>query len=707
MSYRPVPTSEEPDMDISDMSSINEDVSTPTLLSPDSVAKLNEPGIGKEPATTGKAGSGGPGGPGLTVSTQRPDSPPQVVEIGTTPRTDDDVGPSRAFIRIVGVPSGTADPAAVDTIVVHSANITSPRQALPELSPTSAGKHLVDVIDAENEDPFTIESFESLMALCAERGKDFILARVVTVDPHDETKFYHSFYAAHHINKVLFRTQPEEGLLHRMKAKNPLNNMTIVGDVHYYAVTPDAYFEARRAAGLAEGKGSGGGGKSARASPVSPTSSVKSSRAAMLFGKPPAKTLAEHIRDALFPPPAATSPTGEGSSSSGGDRRKLRLVLTDPTTVLESNGGAAAGGTSMKRRPSADDIYQFIAKSSPTAPNAPELDLGRVDIAQPAVLHPVSASSSSPNPRGRTTNRGTPRLTRSMSTSAAHKKKAAAAGSPTAADRRHWDWLDQFYSKSRGGGAGGVGGGVEKPYFKIRSVSYRNERALNADSTPLTVEDWVSLHCGEQVTQLLTTKRNAAAAAVVPGGAAVVEVASGVSPTASGPASARLRAGTKPVAGTVAGANSPAPKRQVVQYEAKYFGTDDDFLMKSSVRNYFKAQAVEADDAVLFTIPSTTTVVLPQDGGGAGDNLEPHPALAGFHYTIEGLDEADDGTWRGRVRRAFRNGNNVLKITLVAYVVAGSLLVKFVVPENLVYLVTFLLVFVLCFFLVFFVECEI
>ncbi len=35
-----------------------------------------------------------------------------------------------------------------------------------------------------------------------------------------DSRLYFNYYAAHHINKVLFRTQPEEGLLHRMKAKN-------------------------------------------------------------------------------------------------------------------------------------------------------------------------------------------------------------------------------------------------------------------------------------------------------------------------------------------------------------------------------------------------------------------------------------------------------------------------------------------------------
>ncbi|KAJ3319045.1 hypothetical protein HDV06_006729 [Boothiomyces sp. JEL0866] len=107
-----------------------------------------------------------------------------------------------------------------------------------EVEPSPEPSLLVDVLDAENEDPFTLESLKSLIELHSEKELDFILARVTTVDPDDSDRFYYSYYAAHHINKVLFRTQPEEGLLHRMKAKNPLNNMTIVGDVHYYVIKP-------------------------------------------------------------------------------------------------------------------------------------------------------------------------------------------------------------------------------------------------------------------------------------------------------------------------------------------------------------------------------------------------------------------------------------------------------------------------------------
>ncbi|GJJ75069.1 hypothetical protein EMPS_07427 [Entomortierella parvispora] len=102
---------------------------------------------------------------------------------------------------------------------------------------TSYATALVDELDALDEDPFTLDSFENLMRLHANKGKDFIIARVTTQDPSEDTKVYHSYYSAHQINKVLFRTQPDEGLLHRMKARNPLNNMLVVGDVHYYSIT--------------------------------------------------------------------------------------------------------------------------------------------------------------------------------------------------------------------------------------------------------------------------------------------------------------------------------------------------------------------------------------------------------------------------------------------------------------------------------------
>ena len=91
---------------------------------------------------------------------------------------------------------------------------------------------LVDTLEADEEDPFSLESYENLIHLHQKEKKDFIIARVTTKD--DDGKIYHSYYSAFHINKVLFRAEP--GLLHRMVAKNPLNNMEIIGDVHYYRI---------------------------------------------------------------------------------------------------------------------------------------------------------------------------------------------------------------------------------------------------------------------------------------------------------------------------------------------------------------------------------------------------------------------------------------------------------------------------------------
>ncbi|KAJ3128007.1 hypothetical protein HK098_005343 [Nowakowskiella sp. JEL0407] len=165
------------------------------------------------------------------------------------------------FIRIVG------DPKPYNaTLIEHSEKVSIPSEstaakpkdpkqkttAHPEIQQTcktitattiDSFDPIIDILDSQNEEPFTLESFDDLIQLHAESGKDFIIARVKTDDPNDSSRSYYSYYAAHNINKVLFRTQPEEGLLHRMRAKNPLNNMTIIGDVHYYvspSITPQS-----------------------------------------------------------------------------------------------------------------------------------------------------------------------------------------------------------------------------------------------------------------------------------------------------------------------------------------------------------------------------------------------------------------------------------------------------------------------------------
>ncbi len=98
------------------------------------------------------------------------------------------------------------------------------------------------ILDCSAEESFTLETFGGLLKAARVAEKEFILARVRTLDPSAEhPQLFHSHYSAHHLNKILFKTQPEEGLLHRMKSRNPLNNMLIVGDVDYFVVRPEDY----------------------------------------------------------------------------------------------------------------------------------------------------------------------------------------------------------------------------------------------------------------------------------------------------------------------------------------------------------------------------------------------------------------------------------------------------------------------------------
>lgn len=90
-------------------------------------------------------------------------------------------------------------------------------------------------------------------------------------------------------------------------------------------------------------------------------------------------------------------------------------------------------------------------------------------------------------------------------------------------------------------------------------------------------------------------------------------------------------------------------------YTARFYATDDDFLMKASVRAYFKEHALEIDDGVLFSITGGSL-------GGGGEALQ-HPALEGFAYAVE-----EGAGWMGM---------KAVKWALVGYVAFGFMLVEF------------------------------
>lgn len=124
-------------------------------------------------------------------------------------------------------------------IYAKMAKIPSSIQILGAPNSTqSAESPKLDEIDANAHETFTLEEMRVLIMNYRKKNKDFLIARVTTQDPENNSVFYNFYYAASEINRTLFRYEPSRRLLHRMKVKNPLNNMYIIGQVFYYKITP-------------------------------------------------------------------------------------------------------------------------------------------------------------------------------------------------------------------------------------------------------------------------------------------------------------------------------------------------------------------------------------------------------------------------------------------------------------------------------------
>ena len=94
----------------------------------------------------------------------------------------------------------------------------------------------LDLIDADENEIFTLEAYKKLISEARKLDKEFILARVTTSDPNNSGDLFTYFYSAFEINKLLFKYESNRRLLHRMRVKNPLNNMYIIGQVSYYKI---------------------------------------------------------------------------------------------------------------------------------------------------------------------------------------------------------------------------------------------------------------------------------------------------------------------------------------------------------------------------------------------------------------------------------------------------------------------------------------
>jgi len=104
----------------------------------------------------------------------------------------------------------------------------------------------LDVVNAEEGEPFTLETFKKSLLEALKAGKEYILAKVTTSDPNNASALYGYYYSAYEINKILFKYESDRHLLHRMKVRNPMNNMYVMGQVYYYKIGEEDLEEALR-----------------------------------------------------------------------------------------------------------------------------------------------------------------------------------------------------------------------------------------------------------------------------------------------------------------------------------------------------------------------------------------------------------------------------------------------------------------------------
>ncbi|ORY77525.1 hypothetical protein LY90DRAFT_665300 [Neocallimastix californiae] len=507
---------------------------------------------------------------------------------------------------------------------------------------------ILDIIDANDEDPFTLESFISLIMLYVKNKKDFIISRVKTADPNDEEKFYYSYYAAHHINKVIFRTQPEQSLLHRMRAKNPLNNMTIVGDVYYYVVK---YEEAKKVIGNIKSKLKLEDLKQPEKIPLSPLAPRSIQRLLVRTGMAPLQAYPElmtrnNLRLIMKPEGFEPDPIIQSATISNDEFNKddlFQSALTEnqqrstflsrikssmgkkkdkdqengknkeqgQMTTLNDNYGSSVALLSDSNNKNNDNTSEALNENkenkviSPTetATNIPKnntdesssgthdpsiktdhdqynqyiIDLGNVAMTSDKITSPKSAISSCPYPAY------SKNLLQIHTTSYLNDRES---------QLNVYDWIkvhstsplsattaikiDSLFSKKFNNKTSNDGASTSTDETKNAEKDNNN----NNNSTCITIKEDEEKENSKETDKLKNDKEDILS------------------------------------------------ELKEIIFEAPFYATDDDFLMKSSVRAYFKNNALEPDDAVLFTLPSLTDNIVMLDG-------EQHPALLNFNYVLD------------------------------------------------------------------------
>ncbi|KAJ1548831.1 hypothetical protein HK405_014410 [Cladochytrium tenue] len=388
---------------------------------------------------------------------------------------------------------------------------------------TEKAQPLVDTVHSSCEDPFTLESFEMSIRNHARAGKNFIIARVATLDSVDNKRHYH-YYSAHQINKVLFRTQPEE----------PLNNLTVVGDVHYFAIDATQVINHLN-----------------RLHFQFLTHQAQSNLATSGFDMPTTgEPLSERISRIFH---ALISPALDVIQPTRADVH-FRASRDRPSTQMR---------TSTTWEGFLTEVVSIMAPPPP--PAAVDLTAtarsGSLESVDGAVS-PGAASDAQEH---------SPLLTKAREAGDRHGRSASTSTLSSVGPNRRRSADD---------------------VFSLASAAAAAAAAANAAAAPTAALD---------------------------GSGATAKVAGGV---------------VRPADGDDDGAADQAQRQyDSVEdwYVAEYVGSDDDFLYKAAMRAYFRLHALEADDAVLFTLPPDPVGAAP---GAAGDDAGTEAEGAGARAAV-------------------------------------------------------------------------
>ncbi|KAF8950270.1 hypothetical protein BGZ52_003102, partial [Haplosporangium bisporale] len=466
---------------------------------------------------------------------------------------------------------------------------------------------VVAELDAQDEDPFTLDSFENLMRLHAAKGKDFILARVMTQDPNDETKHYHSYYSAHQINKVLFRTQPDEGLLHRMKARNPLNNMLVVGDVHYYIITAEA-INAIKPLPTVRSSSSSILSHSSRMSrcsklaaqaiatqPASARSSPILGSDCSLFSRGTSPTPFDaELPVSIIPPIMAQSVMLADYEEQLRQRHKtnspMMSPVSSPCSLVNINERTSVPGISSRR------------SSVSSNHSAPGFQPGRPSRLRQAI-RPEEIQEPSPFPGDQP---------QGLTSALEHQEQRFISSSPPSSSSM--PHLPTHSSPS------------QSPLFQNLMVTSGQKQSRSRCNTVSSIS---SDESGNSTTSHIShASQCSSALADYPGGSPLL--ASSSPSTSFAPSTP-----TMPHSSSPSPSNSSSPSTPTMShssssseafYQFKYMASDDDFLLRSTVRQLFKANALESWDAILFTI-SNNALHENQQGITPHDMNNPLPPL--------------------------------------------------------------------------------